>query len=161
MTTYNENKNCSLYLGVHVAERVLSYIFKNVQKMPMKNQGYDFVCGKGFKIDVKSGVLQYKKDGSVIWYFHTKKNIIADYFLFIAFDNRTDLNPCHIWLIEGNEPVYVPPSKRLRRPCDVTAIVIYNTPKSLNAYKSYELTNKLNEVISCCNIFKKSSSIQS
>jgi hypothetical protein len=104
----SENKDCSLFLGVHVAERVLSNVFKNVQRMPQNNPGYDFICSKGYKIDVKSASLCKildKKHGSVIWRwnFHIRNNTIADYFLLIAFDDRENLNPMHVWLIKGSE----------------------------------------------------------
>ena len=51
---FNGNRDCTLFLGVHVAERVLSKVFKDVERMPMNNPGYDFICGGGYKIDVKS-----------------------------------------------------------------------------------------------------------
>ena len=35
------------------------------------------------------------------WYFTINKNVTAEYFLCIAFDNRTDLTPIHLWLIPG------------------------------------------------------------
>jgi hypothetical protein len=50
----NENRDCSQYLGIHIAERVLSNIFENVKRLPLHNHGYDFICNKGYKIDVKS-----------------------------------------------------------------------------------------------------------
>ena len=39
---YMDNKTCALFLGVHVAERVLSHVFKQVKRMPNGNVGYDF-----------------------------------------------------------------------------------------------------------------------
>ena len=95
---YNENRECPAYLGVFVAEGVLSRVFKNVQRMPMCNPGFDFICGKGYRIDVKSSCLQ-KNDA---WGFNIDHNQIADYFLCLAFDNREDLDPLHLWLIPGN-----------------------------------------------------------
>ncbi|MCK5027433.1 MAG: hypothetical protein KAS07_03365 [Candidatus Pacebacteria bacterium] len=89
---------------MHVAERVLSKVFKDVQEMPYGYKGYDFICNKGKKIDVKSSCIYIDKRGnrSGTWSFCIKKNKIADYFLCIAFDNREDLNPLHIWLIPGH-----------------------------------------------------------
>lgn len=43
----SENKSCSIFLGVHVAEKVLSRVFKDVKQMPTHNPGYDFVCNRG------------------------------------------------------------------------------------------------------------------
>jgi len=95
----DENKECTLFLGIHVAERVLSHVFKDVEVMPRNNPGYDFVCNKGMKIDVKSSCLMKDKR----WLFHTNHNTIADYFLCLAFDNREDLNPLYIWLLPAGD----------------------------------------------------------
>jgi len=70
--------------------------------MPYGNPGFDFVCEKGYKIDVKSSCLYRRKDGSPVWNFHIGQNQVADYFLCIAFDNRDDLIPMYIWLIPGS-----------------------------------------------------------
>lgn len=97
-----ENKQCPAFLGVHVAERVLSKVFKDVKQMPPNYMGYDFICNKGKKIDVKSACLVSDGTQSGRWGFHIHRNKIADYFLCLAFDNREDLNPLHIWLIPGH-----------------------------------------------------------
>lgn len=97
------NKSCSSYLGIVIAEQVLSKVFKNVEIMPHNNPGFDFICGNGFKIDVKSSCRYIRGiTYSDIWMFNINKNIIADYFLCLAFDNRTDLNPQYLWLIRGD-----------------------------------------------------------
>jgi Mor family transcriptional regulator len=92
------NHECSSYLGIYISEQVLSKIYTNVEKMPYGHQGYDFICGKGHKIDVKSSCLY----DNLRWSFGIKRNTTADYFLCLGFDNRDDLNPQHIWLIPGN-----------------------------------------------------------
>ena len=99
MHPFNKNKKCSLYLGVHIAEQILSQAFKNVQRMPYGNPGFDFICNKGYMVDVKGSCLN--KDGA--WCFNIRHNITADYFLCLAFDNREDLNPLHAWLIPGSK----------------------------------------------------------
>jgi len=96
---FDENKDCPLYLGVHVAERVLSHVFENVERMPYRNPWFDFICNKGKKVDVKSSCIH--KSGA--WNFNIKHNTTADYFLCLAFDNREDLNPLHVWLIPGSK----------------------------------------------------------
>lgn len=93
----NENKQCASFLGVHVAEQVLVGVFKNVQRMPYGNPGYDFRCRYGYLVDVKSSCL-YKDNR---WGFNISYNTIADYFLCLAFDNRENLTPLHIWLLPG------------------------------------------------------------
>lgn len=94
----SKNKECSLWLGVHIGEPVLVGLFKNVERMPMNNPGYDLICGNGKKIDVKISCAR-KKGG---WAFSIKHNTTADYFLCMAFDTRKDLNPLYIWLLPGN-----------------------------------------------------------
>lgn len=95
----SENKSCSSFLGVHVAERVLSKVFKDVKTMPYGNSGYDFICNHGKKIDVKSGCRKHDKHSG--WEFPIKYNIAADYFLLLGFDSRENLNIEKAWLIPG------------------------------------------------------------
>ncbi len=140
------NKKCGIFLGCHVAERVLSHVFKDVQRMPNGNRGFDFICNKGFKIDVKSSCL--RKNNSYI--FHITKNKIADYFLCIGFDNRDDLNPQHIWLMKGDEVLY--DNKKLN---EHISLAIPNNVKGLSKFSKYELTDKLKETIKCCNSLKE------
>jgi hypothetical protein len=95
----SENKTCSQFLGIHVAERVLAQMFNDVEVMPHGHPGYDFICNKGKKIDVKASCLNMSEHR---WRYCIKRNTCADYFLCLAFDNRDDLNPLHIWLIPGD-----------------------------------------------------------
>lgn len=98
----SENKKCASYLGCHIAENVLHSVFKDVEMMPVNNPGFDFICAHGMKIDVKSACINKSSKGYSRWGFHINRNVIADYFLCLAFDNRNDLNPIHLWLIEGS-----------------------------------------------------------
>lgn len=100
----SENRKCSAYLGIHIAERVLAKTFKDVEVMPPNNKGYDFICNKGKKIDVKSACFGQR---GISWTFSIKRNTVADYFLCIAFDNRDDLNPLYVWLIPGDKVNHV------------------------------------------------------
>ena len=139
----DKNKECASYLGVFVAERVLSKVFKNVKRMPNNNPGFDFICNKGYKIDVKSGCLSEKDHKkNYRWVFRSNQNQIADYFLCLAFNNREELNPQHIWLI---------PSEVVK---DKKSFTIVNNEKSLQKWKQYELDEKLEKVITCCNVLK-------
>lgn len=95
----SENRDCACFLGVHVAERVLSNVFKDVVRQPHGNPGFDFICNNGKKIDVKSACLYHGTKQEPYWNFMIRKNKIADYFLCLAFDNRDDLNPLHMWLL--------------------------------------------------------------
>ena len=99
MKSADQNPSCAQFLGVHVAENILSKVFKDVVRMPNCNIGYDFVCNNGFRVDLKSSCTQQRDGGSDHWQFSINHNVVADYFLCIAFDNRADLTPLHCWLI--------------------------------------------------------------
>jgi len=100
----SENKECASYLGVHIAEQMLSEVFKDVKRMPNNHPGYDFICNNDKKIDVKASCLGRGKNGkSDYWDFSIKRNGIPDYFLCIAFDDRENLNPLHLWLIPSEK----------------------------------------------------------
>lgn len=132
------NKDCALYLGCHVAEKVLSHVFKNVQRMEINNPGYDFICGKGYKVDVKSSCLHKRSGRSDSWLFIINRNTTADFFLCIAFDNRNDLNPEYMWLIPGNVLNHL----------KGTSI----TESTLVKWSEYNLP--IDKVISCCDSMK-------
>ena len=135
------NSNSPTYLGVHVAEQVLSKVFKNVKQMPNGNPGYDFICSKGMKVDVKSSVFKFDKrrpNDKGRWHFNIYKNIIADYFLCIAFDNRSDLIPQHLWLI---------PSEKVNH-------LIGLSISKLQIHKWEMYSQPIDKVISCCNELK-------
>lgn len=90
------------WLGIHIAERVLCNYFEDVTRMPPKNPGFDFICKRGFKIDVKCACLVEEPNRHPRWGFNIRRNQIADYFLCLAFDNRENLTPMHVWLIPGD-----------------------------------------------------------
>lgn len=131
------NSLCTLYLGVVVAERILSEIFNDVCRMPPRNRGFDFICGGGYKIDVKSACTRKMRRS---WNFMIRRNAVADYFLCLAFDNRDDLNPIHLWLIPGTEVNHL-----------TTASISEGT---VDKWAQYELTDKLDQVISRCNAMR-------
>ena len=135
----SENRSCTAFLGVHVAERILSHLFKNVVRMPNNNPGYDFRCAKDYLIDVKSSCTQIMPSGTRRWVFGIKHNMIADYFLCMAFDNRDDLNPLHLWLIPGK----VLSDHR-------TVSISENT---LGKWSEYE--KPIDKAITCCNVMKQ------
>jgi len=99
----SENKECAQYFGITVAERLIRHLFKDAIRMPNGNPGYDFICAKDKKIDVKSACITvYNNNKNPHWQFDIRKNQVADYFLLIAFNNRADLEPQHQWLIPGH-----------------------------------------------------------
>ena len=135
----SENKECSSFLGVFVAERVLSHVFRDVEVMPYGNKGFDFICNNGKKIDVKSACIRRSSSGTLRWAFSIKRNKIADYFLCLAFDSREDLNPLHAWLLPG---------EKLNRFIGTSI-----HPSTINKWDDYKLD--INKVVSCCNSMKE------
>jgi len=130
-----ENKECGAYLGIYVAERILSKFFDGLQRAKSGNPGFDFTCKKGFKIDAKSSCLR----SSGGWTFNIRRNKVADYFLCLAFDTRESLEPQHIWLIPGD---------------------VINNKLSLWIQETHvndwvEFEKPLNKIISCCDTFRK------
>jgi hypothetical protein len=134
----SENRECAAYLGIHVAERVLSKVFKNVERQPNNTTGFDFICNRGKKIDVKSACLCYGKRGNPRWTFQTNYNKIADYFIFLAFDNRKNLTPMYVWLI----------------PADIlnTKSGAGITIKTLDKWNQYSIP--IDKVAACCDVLR-------
>lgn len=142
-------KNCGIFLGCYVAERVLSYVFKVTHRMPYGNKGFDFICDKGYKIDVKSSCLSNNS-----YIFSIRKNKITDYFLCIGFDDRENLNPQHIWLIKGDEIIKRGKMKPLKLNDFNSHLTIPNDTLHLEWFSKYELTEKLRKTIKCCKKLK-------
>ena len=150
-------KNCkrlisSQYLGITVTEKVLSKVFPKVKRMPYGNPGYDFICGKGFKVDAKAAC--YNQDG--FWTFSIRYNKIADYFACLAFDNRSSLKPLHFWLIPGN--AMLPFGKgsndwreKKKRPVNRFFQITIN-PNTLDKWQEYE--KPVDTVLTSCNLMK-------
>jgi len=151
-----EAKDSSGYLGVYIAERIIERIFgKGAQRMPYSNIGYDFMCPKGMKIDVKSSVLRLQRTNMKFWSFNIGKNTIPEYFLLLAFDNRTNLEPQQIWLIKGTDETSILHGNKLRILNKKSVLRINNTPEHLALFAKYEQHDKLDKAIVCCETFKE------
>ncbi len=137
-TPMNKNKECSMYLGVHIAERVLSKVFKDVKRMSVTNPGYDFICNQGKKIDVKSSCVLHRKNCLDHFTFSIKRNKIAEYFLCLAFNSREDLEPIHMWLLPSNKFNHL-----------ICASISEST---INKWDEYRLPT--DKVSSCCEVLK-------
>ena len=129
------NKNCGHWLG-NKAEIILMNMFERVERMEFGNQGYDFICGSGYKIDAKSAC--HRKNTSTRWTFRIDRNKITDYFLCLAFDDRENLTPLHVWLIPGAVLN------------NYTGVGI--SESTLHKWSKYE--QPLDKVLSCCNTMK-------
>lgn len=101
-----KNKLCSNYLGIVAAERLVKHLFNDVEMMPYGFPGYDLICNKGKKIDVKASTThigQNKNSTVNRWNFNIKHNKDCDFFLLMAFDNVIDCNPLNAWMVPGEE----------------------------------------------------------
>lgn len=128
--TIPKNKNSPVYLGC-IAEELLARTFKDVQRMPHGNPGFDIICNQDFMIDIKSSATGYKG----YWQFLIRGNEIANYFLCIAFESRSDLTPTHVWLIPGSI---------------VNKQSLFQISKS-NLAKWSQYEQPLDKVLVCCN----------
>lgn len=133
----NEARECGAYLGIHIAERALSKEFPNIQRMPYGTPGYDYICGKGYKIDVKSACRRESYQAPMMWSYYIRRNSVPDYFLCLAFDNRENLEPLHVWLIPKSEISHL------------MGFSIFDSKKSLSKWGKYERPKEA--VVSCCN----------
>ena len=134
-------KNIGMYLGIVIAERALSHVFEHVVKMPHGNPGYDFICGRGYKVDVKSSCLHTKicQDGyqrSPKWKFRIHRNKIAQYFVCLGFNDRESLEPLKMWIIPGEAIQHL------------SELSITNRPETLEKWEKYE--RPIDKVSSCC-----------
>lgn len=125
---------CSLFLGVHVAEELLCRMFKDVKRMPPNNPGYDFICNNGYLVDSKASYKRIRNNRSDSWKFSIKKNTTAEYFVLLAFDNRDNITPMHIWIMPGEEVN------------DRTSISI--SESTIDKWDKYHLD--IGEVMECC-----------
>lgn len=144
----SENEDCSMYLGAHVAERVLSKIFEDVKRMPINNHGFDFICKKGYKIDVKSATLANRPSTYGHWSFGINYNDIADYFLLIGFDDRENLEPMHIWLFKKDEMMRGKPFYMRK------SFSMEDSTVNSEVYSIWEMTDKLEKMKECCDKLK-------
>jgi hypothetical protein len=135
-----EARDTGNWLGIYVAERVLSHYFEGITRMPFGNHGFDFICKNGFKIDAKSSCLNHRPHRNQCWHFNTFHNVAADYFLCLAFDDRENMAPMHVWLV----PSGVVANK--------TGFNIIDVPWSLSEWSQYE--KPINKVLSCCATFR-------
>jgi hypothetical protein len=124
------------YLGVYIAERALSGFFDHITRMPTGNRGFDFLCGRGFRIDVKSSCRRVREGRSDSWLFHTGKNKLTDYFLCLAFNDRRQLTPEHVWMI---------PAGKVN---DQQNFTISETSDCLERYAAFK--KPLDRVTNCC-----------
>jgi hypothetical protein len=98
------SKNNSRYLGISIAEEIVSKAFPEAARMPPDHPKYDFIFPDGSHVDVKASciVAQSTNSRRVVWQFIINKNRAADSFLLMAFDDRQSMNLRNVWLIPGS-----------------------------------------------------------
>lgn len=152
-----DNPECSSYFG-DFTESLMIQTFEDVIKMPYGNPGFDWICKNGDKIDNKGVCLGYNIYNNWSgWRFTIRYNNIADWFILSAWDNRSSLNPLHVWAFHKNDMVKyrIGNQNVLKRFCDRELIAIPNTPEGLKEFEKYEINNRLIKLKELCNGDKK------
>lgn len=135
---------CSRYVGIYIAERVLEKAFKVMERANARDP-YDFVCGRGLKVDSKCSCLS---TGNRTWHFWIGQNKVPDTFCLIALNNDTktitihNAMPIHVWLIPGTAVV------RGKAFNDMTAFAV--NPRNIGDLNPYRRTDMEGRIIACC-----------
>lgn len=140
---------CANYTGIYIAEKVLSKAF-DVMEKTHPHASYDFICGKGLKIDSKCAVLS-KSGNKFYWQFFINKNKIPDIFCLIALDNTSsdifnDPTPKYVWLINGTDIINGQPLNEKMK--------LSITPNKINKFYIYRRTDMEGKIIKCCDKLK-------
>jgi hypothetical protein len=125
-TPIDKSVKSASYLGIYIAEQIFQNMYPQAKHMPTGNPRYDFECPDGITVDVKSSTLHRNN----AWYFSISYNTTPDYFWFVAFNNRTQLQVQHIWLVP--QPIVG----------NTTCIAICSGRLSLSKWEQYELSIK-------------------
>ncbi len=109
-------------------------MFQIFKKMPHGNPGFDYICGKGYRLQVKARCLS------------------DNYWNFTIFHNNTadkNMNLLHLWLIHKDDII------RGYSFWKREGFTITNTPEKLEELKEYEIIDGLDTAIECCNTLKR------
>lgn len=148
----SDNKNCTYWLGIYIAERkyarkILPLIFGGIKKeMPPNYPGFDFVCIKDERINIKSARLIHGK-----FRFNIKHNNEPDYFLLLAFNNtdkEEDLRLLHAWIFKKNDRIRenIQRNYVMKDFYDRYNIKIVNNVEDLLEFQKYELIDILEKI---------------
>jgi len=166
------NVDCTSYFGIEQGEKLfvvfLKDIFDDVKWMGGKRDGgIDFICRnpkkefidkypnlklekeKDYKIQLRMRCLE---SGNVGWNFAVEFND-ADYFIFVGWDNRNDLNIMHIWMINRYEII------RGRQLWERRKMIITDNSVGLETFLQYELIDELEKLKTYCNKMKDGESV--
>lgn len=138
-----ENRKNTRFLGVYIAESSVNKLFEDSQRMRLRNPGYDIICNKGYKIDVKASTLS----ATNTFGFNINENNIANYFILIGYNNIIELKPLHMWIIGSEDIIHDYPMH------DWSRLMIPNEPMHIEYFQKYERIDKLNELREICDEF--------
>ena len=145
-----ENRMDKRFIGVYIAENGVAKIYEESKRMPYNNPGYDIICPRGYKIDVKATVLnQHNMFG-----FGIKKNKVADYFALVGFNNIIELEPLRMWIIRNDEYV------NKHKISELSRFVIPNERLYIEKYQKYEKFDKLDMLKNVCKEFDAKNKIE-
>lgn len=107
-------KSCETKEKGKKAERIINNTFSMKEHSSIINwqSPYDFICSKGYTIDVKGSKLIQQYHGKIklwkkpveIWSFNTKRKTDVDYFICLGFD--TEYNKLlHIWIFKNSNKI--------------------------------------------------------
>ena len=139
---------CKQFTGLYIAEGVLSKVFNTMIKAP-PNYRYDFICGKGLKIDSKCSLMRINRGNG--WNFNISKNTFPDIFCLIALENtikNVEYNPSpkYVWLIPG-DAIIDGRSLNNRQGFSVS-------PTTISKLEQYRRTDMEGRIIKCCDKLK-------
>ncbi len=138
-----ENRKNTRFIGVYIAESSVNKLFEGSQRMRLRNPGYDIICNKGYKIDVKASTLS----ATNTFGFHIHENRIADYLILIGYNNIIELKPLHIWIIGSEDIIRDYPIH------DWYMLNVPNEPIHIEYLQKYERIDKLDELGEICDEF--------
>ena len=148
---HSKQPGCPNYTGLYIAETVLSKAFSVMEKAH-PHAPYDFICGKGYKVDSKCSLLlpnQGKKASR--WMFRVIRNKVPDAFCFIALQNTSDTitdSPqiAYVWLIPGDALIEGRPLN------DRMGISV--SPSTVSKLEPFRRSDMEGKITTCCSTWK-------
>lgn len=158
-----------LYFGEYIEKKYVSSIFEDVKpfEYPKNKYGrildvhkpYDWICKNGYKIKHVSSCIRTDsshkhRNGTPIPYysFLLRKNPVPDYWIISGWDNRDNLEPQYVWIINGHKDFCTQTS--IKPFFDRSMFVIYITRKGIQRMNEYLVGNKLEELKEVCNLVR-------
>lgn len=148
---HSKQPGCSYYTGIYIAETVLSKAFAVMEKAHPQAP-YDFVCGKGYKVDSKCSLLGVNNGKKASrWIFKIRRNKIPDAFCLIALQNTPDTisdSPqlAYVWLVPGDALINGRPLH------DRVNLAVY--PSGISKLEPYRRSDMEGKITTFCSTWK-------